>query len=181
MASIEQILDRVVATEGGYVNLPSDLGGPTIWGITERVARANGYQGDMRRMPRETALRIYRVVYVMLPGFAEVHDVSAAIAEEMIDSGVNMGVSWPALWLQRALNAFNAQGALYPDLKVDGALGPRSIAALREYLRRRGPQAERVMLRALNCLQGERYLSITEVRMANEDFTFGWFAHRVVI
>lgn len=37
--------------EGRYVNHPSDPNGATNWGITERVARANGYQGDMRTLP----------------------------------------------------------------------------------------------------------------------------------
>jgi hypothetical protein len=36
------------------------------------------------------------------------------------------------------------------------------------------------MLRALNSLQGARYIDIGESRPANEDFMFGWFLHRVV-
>ena len=39
----------------------------------------------------------------------------------------------------------------------------------------RGAEGERVLLAALNCLQGARYLDITRKRGANETFTFGWF------
>lgn len=37
--------------EGGYVDHPSDKGGPTRWGITQTTARAHGYTGDMRNPP----------------------------------------------------------------------------------------------------------------------------------
>lgn len=179
--SIPQILDEIVAVEAGYVNNPNDLGGPTIWGITEAVARKNGYTGDMRVMGRDQAKAIYRSQYIEKPGFALVHAVSPVIAQELIDSGVNLGVSWPALWLQKALNAFNAQGKLYPDLRVDGDIGPVTVEALRAFMAKRGSEAEIVMLTALNSLQGARYIEVTEARAENESFTYGWFSKRVTI
>lgn len=179
--TIAQILDEIVAVEGGYTNHPDDLGGPTIWGITEAVARRAYYVGDLRNMTRDQAKGIYLIEYIERPGFHRVHEVSPVIAAELIDSGVNLGTAWPALWLQRALNAFNAGGKLYPDLKVDGSIGPATIAALRAFMAKRGAQAEIVMLTALNSLQGARYIEVTEARAANESFTFGWFANRVVI
>lgn len=179
--TIPQILDGVVATEGGYTNNPNDLGGPTIWGITERVARRCGYDGDMRTMNRTTAKAIYMREYVQRPGFDKVHELSARIGAEVIDTGVNIGVAVAGLMLQRALNALNDQGKLYADVKVDGDVGPATITALRAYLQKRGATAETVMLRVLNCLQGARYVEISEGRQANETFTFGWFANRVTV
>jgi hypothetical protein len=35
------------------------------------------------------------------------------------------------------------------------------------------------MLRALNALQGARYIDIAEGRPSQEAFTYGWFLHRV--
>lgn len=179
--TIPQILDEIVAVEAGFVHHPNDRGGPTIWGITEAVARKNGYQGDMREMKREQAKAIYLREYIEKPGFMLVYEVSPTIAHELIDSGVNLGTAWPSLWLQRTLNAFNEQGKHYPDLKVDGSIGPATAAALKAYLAKRGKDAELVMLTALNSLQGARYIEVTEGRAANESFTFGWFAKRVVI
>jgi lysozyme family protein len=81
--------------------------------------------------------------------------------------------------LQRSLNALNGQGKYYADIAVDADVGPASIAALKAYLTKRGPEGEAVMLKALNCLQGDRYIELSEKRPANEDFLFGWLRTRV--
>lgn len=179
--TIPQIVDKVVATEGGYTDNADDLGGPTIWGITERVARRNGYEGDMRAMNRNTAKAIYVREYIQRPGFDQVHAASARIGAEVIDTGVNMGTAIAGIMLQRALNALNGQGNLYADVKVDGDIGPATVTALKAYLSARGASAVPVMLAVLNSLQGARYIEISESRQANETFTFGWFLNRVAI
>ena len=38
---------------------------------------------------------------------------------------------------------------------------------------------ETVLLRALEALQGERYLRLAERRPANEAFLYGWLANRI--
>ena len=38
---IEHLLDALIEREGGYVNHRADRGGPTRYGITEAVARAD--------------------------------------------------------------------------------------------------------------------------------------------
>ena len=60
---IAALIDEVIAREGGYGHHPADRGGATNFGITEAVARANGYAGDMRRLPRAFAETIYRRLY----------------------------------------------------------------------------------------------------------------------
>lgn len=177
--TIEAMIEATIGKEGGYSDHPSDTGGATMWGITERVARKHGYRGDMRRLPRATAVAIYRQHYAIDTGFAAVAQINAAIGEELFDTGVNMGPAYPALWFQEALNLFNAQGQLYPDIREDGDIGPATLAALRAYLGARGADAEPVMLKALNSAQGERYKLLARSRAANEDFAFGWFRTRV--
>ncbi len=66
---------------------------------------------------------------------------SPDIAAEMCDTGVNMGPTVATKMLQRWLNVFNRGGKLYPDMDVDGRIGPRTIAALRAYLGNRGKTA----------------------------------------
>ena len=48
----DALIDAVIDREGRYVNHPADRGGPTCWGITQAVARAEGYAGSMRDLPR---------------------------------------------------------------------------------------------------------------------------------
>lgn len=176
---VDQIIEGIVGREGGFSDNPKDKGGPTRWGITQAVARQYGYTGDMRTLPREVAKAIYLELYYVGPKFDQVHQLSPRIAEELTDTGVNMGQAVAAKFLQQALNAFNREGKVYPDIAVDGLLGIRSLAALRSYLEYRGAEGEEVMLKALNCLQGARYIEITENRPANEEFTYGWIRSRV--
>ncbi|EIV6183959.1 glycoside hydrolase family 108 protein [Klebsiella aerogenes] len=175
----DNIFDAILGKEGGYVDHPNDKGGPTNWGITQVTARAHGYAGDMRNLTREQALSILEADYWYGPRFDQVATVSSVIAAELCDTGVNMGPSVPVKWLQRWLNAFNNQQKLYPDLVADGQIGPRSISALKSYLAARGEDGEEVMLRALNCSQGQRYLELAEGRPANESFVYGWVKERV--
>lgn len=179
--SIDSLIDGVIGREGGYSNNPNDTGGETMWGVTIRVARANGYAGPMRDMPRDVAKNIYFSQYVQKPGFASIMPLSNAIAEELVDTGVNMGPLVAAMIFQRALNALNNQATYYPDVAVDGDIGPATVSAFKSYLAKRGGQGEPVMLKALNCLQGERYIRLSEGRGANEAFLYGWLANRVAL
>lgn len=179
--TVEQMIDDLIGREGGYTFNVNDAGGETMWGITAATARRNGYVGAMSMMPRDTAATIYRNEYLVKPGFDQVHAVSPRIAEEMFDTAVNQGSGLPGAWLQRILNALNRQGKDYADIGVDGRIGPATIGALRVFLAKRGADGETVILRALNCQQGVRYLDITESRPQNEDFYFGWLLNRVEI
>lgn len=175
------LVDPLIGREGAYANHPDDRGGETMWGITIAVARRYGYTGPMRSMPRDTAAAIYIRRYLVEPGFDQVYSRSPAIAEELFDTGVNMGQAVASTMLQRALNALNRQGRDYPDLKVDGDVGPATLRALDAYLRFRGREGEAVLLKALNVLQGERYIDLAERRPANESFVYGWLRTRVEI
>ena len=174
----DEIIAGVVGREGGYVDNPDDKGGPTRWGVTEKVARAHGYTGSMRDLPRATAIAIYEADYWFGPRFDQVHTVSPALAEELCDTGINMGPAVQAKMLQRWLTALNVKGTLYPDLVADGQIGPRTITALQLFLKARGQAGEQVLLRALNSSQAVRYLELAEQRVENETFLYGWLAGR---
>lgn len=175
----DKAFDQLIMIEGGYANSKKDLGGETMWGITEKVARANGYKGDMRLMPLETGKAIAKAQYWDLLNLDRVADQSYAIAYEMFDTFYNTGKGGE--YLQRCLNAFNLEGKDYADLVVDGLVGPGTLSALRAYLTKRTTDGETVMLNALNCLQGARYIEITEARQQNEEFSYGWFRTRIDI
>lgn len=175
----EQLLDALIEREGGYVNHPADRGGPTHFGITAEVARAHGYVGPMRQLPRAEAEAIYRRIYWLRPNFDAVARLSPKIAAELFDTGVNMGPAVAITFLQRALTALNRGASDFPDLVPDGRIGSATTAALARFLAVRGRGAETVLLRALDALQGERYLRLAERRPANEAFLYGWLANRI--
>ncbi|HHN9986066.1 TPA: glycoside hydrolase family 108 protein [Escherichia coli] len=181
MKSKDVIFDEILGKEGGYVNHPDDKGGATKWSITEKVARAHGYRGDMRDLTRGQALEILEADYWFGPRFDQVATLSPDIAAELCDTGVNMGPTVASRMLQRWLNVFNQQGKLYPDMDTDGRIGPRTINALRAYLQKRGKDGELVLVKALNCTQGDRYLELAEKREANESFVYGWMKERVAV
>jgi len=176
---IEGLLDELIEREGGYANHPADRGGPTQFGITEAVARAHGYGGAMAQLPRDEAAAIYRRLYWLRPRFDAVAERSPALAAELFDTGANMGPAVAATFLQRALTALNRNGQDFPDLVPDGRVGPRTLAALDAFLKLRSGSGETVLLRALEALQGERYLRLAERRPANEAFLYGWLANRI--
>lgn len=97
----------VVGEEGDYSDDPNDSGGKTRFGITEKVARAWGYTGDMRELPFETAREIYHSEYWQKLSLDDVDQVSDRISFELFDTGVNTGIYWAAWWLQRVLNVFS--------------------------------------------------------------------------
>lgn len=113
--TFDDAFTRLLGHEGGYVNHPSDPGGETIWGITARVARAQGYTGDMRAMPQSVAKDIYRRMY-WAPVRAD--ELPRDIRFDVFDAAVNSGVRQAALWLQRSVGAV-----------ADGVIGPQTIAA----------------------------------------------------
>jgi len=176
---IDGLIDALIEREGGYVANAADKGGPTCFGITQAVARANGYCGSMRELPRAEAGAIYKRLYWLRPRLDEVAERSPRVAAELFDTGANMGPAVAITFLQRALTALNRNGGDYPDLVPDGRIGPQTLAALDTFLALRGSGGETVLLRALEALQGERYLRLAERRPANEAFLYGWLANRI--
>ena len=176
---IETLIDEVIDREGGYVNNSSDRGGATRFGITQAVARSAGYHGDMRAFPRDQAARLYRRTYWVRPGFDRVAEVMPGVARELFDTGVNMGVAVAVCFLQRALNALNRGASDYSDIALDGRVGPATLAALSAFKAHRGAAGAAVLLKAIDALQGERYVRLAERRPANEAFLYGWLANRM--
>lgn len=178
--NIEKYLDELIKREGGYVNNPADRGGATKYGITQAVARENGWNGNMKDLPLDFAKSIYKKQYWLEPRFDQVNALSPSVAEELLDTGVNCGPNFAKPLLQRALNLLNNQGrAGWPDLKVDSVYGSATLGALKTYLSKRGKDGEKVLVRVLNIMQGQRYIEICERNPKQEQFFYGWIANRI--
>jgi len=175
----DEIINQIIDIEGGYSDDALDSGGKTRYGITESVARAFGYKGKMSKLPLWLAKEIYDKRYLKSIKFTKIANLSELIAKELADTSVNMGPKMAGEFLQRSLNVLNRGGRDYPDLVADGQIGPKTIAALKAYLRKRGKGGERVLYKMLNALQGAFYVKLAERRSKDERFVFGWFRTRV--
>lgn len=179
-AAILLILGAIFAAEGGYVNDPRDPGGETNHGITKRVAVANGYDGAMKALPMHRAAEIYISQYIDKPGFRAVIDLDAAVGEELVDSGVNLGPARPSRWFQQSLNALNNRGTDYPDVKVDGRVGVGTAAAFKALQGRRGKTiACRLVLRLMDAQQAVEYMRLGGTNGSLEVYSVGWVRTRV--
>ncbi len=179
MKAFDEALKHTLGIEGDFSDDPSDSGGATKWGITEAVARAFGYSGPMQNLSASLAKSIYRQNYWDLLRLDPVAELSEGVATEMFDTAVNCGTGFAGKTLQRSLTVFNRNEKDYPDLVVDGLVGQMTITALRAFLDKRGLNGETVLLRALNSLQGARYINLAEKRPKDERFVYGWFLNRV--
>lgn len=115
----EEAFGRVIAHEGGFVDHPDDPGGATRFGVTERVARENGYRGSMRDFPLAEARRIYRAKYW---DAVRADELPAAVRFDVFDAAINSGPAQAIRWLQRAIG-----------VRDDGVVGPATIAAARTF------------------------------------------------
>jgi lysozyme family protein len=176
---INILIEEVIQREGGYVNHPADRGGATNWGITEAVARQQGYKGDMRGLAKSEAVDIYRRLYWLSPRYDAVADIAPALAAELFDTGINMGTGTATGFLQRALNALNRNGSDYSDIAIDRKIGPATLSALAAFLKKRGKHSEGVIIKAVDALQGAHYVRLAETRPSQEAFLYGWLSNRI--
>ena len=176
MPSFDLALAHTLGIEGGYSDDATDRGGKTRYGVTERVARAHGYIGPMADLPLEKAREIYRVDYWDKNKLDRVAEWSEKAAMELFDTGVNMGWQRAARFLQRALNAMNRNGDIYPDLRPDGLIGPTTIRALFFLVT---PMDKSVVLKMLESQQGAAYMKIMANDPTQEKFARGWFDKRI--
>ena len=116
--SFQQIFDRLIGHEGGYVNDPHDTGGETIWGITKHTARENGYLGAMRAMTREQAFKIYYSAFWLR---YQCDKMPEAVAYQFFDTAVNHGLGNASRMLQRAVGVVD-----------DGKIGQITLKAIRD-------------------------------------------------
>lgn len=111
----ETAIDHVLRFEGGYSDHPSDPGGITNYGITQRTAQAHGYMGSMKSIPMHIVRDIYRRSYWEA---GKCDQLPADLRLMHFDCCVNSGVGRAAKWLQESVGA-----------TVDGIIGPKTLTA----------------------------------------------------
>ena len=125
---VQALITRLIERERGYVNHPSDRGGPTNWGITQatlsrwRKQPVTAFQ--VQALSQAEARLIYFDEYFTRPGFEAISDPE--LQELVFDFAVNSGPGAASKALQTALFHMG----LYKGA-IDGGFGPQSQAALR--------------------------------------------------
>jgi lysozyme family protein len=116
----DELIEEVIAREGGFVDHPSDRQGATKFGISKAtLGRWRGRittTADVRGLDVGEARDIYRVLYVSQPGFA---DLPEPLRTQLVDFGVHSGPAQAVRALQRVLS-----------VTADGVMGPQTRAAL---------------------------------------------------
>ena len=113
--NFEAAFDLLITHEGGFSNHPDDPGGATMYGITEVVARAEGYTGPMRELTLDFAKQVYRKRYWDACRCDQMPDV---LRYPLFDAAVNSGPGQAIKWLQSAIG-----------VKADGVIGPMTRQA----------------------------------------------------
>lgn len=152
-----QEVERVLIREGGYVNDPSDRGGETNWGITHATLdHYNAIHGlprsSVRDLTRDGAKTIYLELF-WIPSGGDV--LPYPLDALMFDAAVNHGPAQAVIFLQRAVGA-----------NEDGALGPRTLAAIAS------ADMSRVLSALLNAREGFYRWLATQPDQAK--FLRGW-------
>ena len=151
LTEFEDIIEVVLEHEGGYVNDPDDPGGETNFGIAKR----SHPDVDIANLTKEGAKEIYKETYW---DKNKVESLPVYLRHIYFDMCVNQGRGRAVKILQQAANAKGA------DLKVDGGMGPMTIAAM-----------DGVELDRVRAYRIKYYADLVTRKPDLEKFYFGWF------
>lgn len=176
------VADVTQAVEKGYVNDPTDKGGETNWGITAALAAQYKAQlvaqfhwdGTMRNLSLDMAYWLYKTHFWDKMLLDQVLAIHPLIAYQLFNVGINTGKAPAISMLQDYLNIMNLQGAYWPDMVVDGGMGPTTISCLQAYVTKRGNEGIQRLMTGLVCFQGAYYRDISKKDQTQEKFSYGW-------
>lgn len=185
MANFITAYNKTLHFEGGYSgNDPDDRGGETYAGISRKFhSEWEGWKViDIHKNLPEFPSNVYGhpLLTSMVHTFykKEYWDVnkldyvmSQNIANEVFDTGVNMGIRTAAKFLQYSLNVLNKKGKLWKNITVDGLIGNGTLKALNSCLDYRGDE---YLYKVMNILQGNLYIKIMLNREDQEKYAYGW-------
>ncbi len=188
MANFEPAFQITLGHEGGYAFDPDDAGGETYrgvarryhpgwagWAVIDRLKPRAANRSQLDKLLAEDAelqpqIRgFYKHLYwARFQGDAI---SSQSIAEELFDTGVNMGVHRAVGFLQEGLNLLNRNQQSYPDILEDGKSGSGTLGALEKYLAK---DPAEYLLKVMNVLQGMHYIEYMRKSPAQEKYARGW-------
>lgn len=185
MANFEEAYYKTMGHEGGYTHDPDDVGGETYkgiaraynpdwsgWTVIDSQKGSSYFPGCLNQDEdlQDSVHSFYKARYWDVNKLD--HFPSQEVANEMFDTGVNMGISRAAKFLQRSLNYLNRNGSLYGELIVDGKIGGKSLSAVDTIFSQRD---DKILLTMLNVLQGQHYMNYMDKSPTQKKYARGWF------
>lgn len=132
--SFQRALQQVLHHEGGWSDHPKDPGGATMKGVTLKTYSAwlgrEATKDELRNIPDEHLEALYRRDYW---NAVRGDDLPGGLDLMVFDFAVNAGRKRAILTLQRAVDM--------PVAQQDGAIGPGTLAAVKEKCDRLGVTA----------------------------------------
>jgi lysozyme family protein len=152
LVEFEDIIEKVLEHEGGYIDDPTDRGGETKYGISKRAYPDE----NIKELTIERAKELYKRDYWDRFRTA---DLPNRIRHIYVDMCINMGGGRAIKILQEACNSKNAE-----KIDVDGGIGPATIKA--------ASNLEPFRLRAYRVMF---YAELVMKKPEQERFWVGWF------
>lgn len=164
--------------EGGYANDKHDSGGETWkgisrnneknwegWEIVDAYKKLPDFPNNLNNSTelQIAVLSVYKKNYWDALNLDLISD--QRMANELYDTGVNMGVGTSGKFFQRVLNV-----ATKTDLVVDGKIGANTISVFNKL----SSNDKYMVWKLFNCLQGCRYIGICEAKPSQEIFLRSW-------
>jgi lysozyme family protein len=124
MSTFELAIYTILKHEGSFTNNPTDRGGATKYGISQRflshLTDEEVTIEDMKNLTKETAIKLYKTYWWDRYNYNTI--VNQSIATKVFDLAINMGPYYAHRLLQRACWKVNKN--IITELKDDGILGP---------------------------------------------------------
>ena len=195
MADFLKAYEPVKYFEGGWCDVEGDAGGETYAGIARNFFPAwpgwSVIDTAKRHLSFRQGARSFSRHLATLPSLSDM--VTAwykdewwdrmglvqfpqAVANEIFEQAVNLGRGGAGRYLQRLCNALNynsrSDNRLFTDLVEDGAVGPKTLAALAVILDQR--TSGDAVVHALNGLQAAHYIGLGAKNFHHRKFVDGW-------
>lgn len=196
MSDFFSAYQQAMGHEGQYANDPRDRGGETWKGIARKMhpewegwlivdmIKRSVITSDLSRIMRddeeleEMVQSFYKAEFWDKLLLEQVKEQD--IAAELFDTAINQGLVKAVFYFQKALNLLNNDQKHYSDVREDGKPGPETLKAYMGYTLtahfpgRSVERNTRTLLKVMNALQFNKYVSICEANQTQEAWFYGW-------
>lgn len=188
--NFENAFRHYLLNEGTYSKHALDPGGETYQGISkywfpqwEGWETVDQYRHNFSSIPTSKRYELdaqvsefYRITFWDRIHGDIIAGIDAPISVKLFDTAAHRSVETAIETLQEGLNLLNLNNRIYPDLTVDGKIGPITIGTLKRYLKTQPynvSQTRTRLLKVWSIIQGHHALQKMRENPEKEIFR-GW-------